>query len=208
MDTAVQDVLDFAATLSPTILISKIKFHIVSHIIEHVKWFGPAVLFSTERYESFNRVFRLCSIHSNRQAPSRDIAHTSAHLDRCRHIMTGGKWLDTRTKQWVCASSQVLKHLEDNSTDARLLGVFKEKHTPPGTLSLPRMPKADNGNRARERPLPKTWDGLEVAQDIPRLPSTCSPNTQWYEAESLVTTSGDKAYVGSEVIFRSEQVLY
>ena len=122
---AIQDIQDFAATLSPFILLMKIKFHILSHFVKHVRRFGPAILLSTEQYESFNQVFCLCSIYSNRQALSRDIASTFTHLDRCRHIMTGEHWLDAKSQHWICAGQEVLRHLKTNPLDAKLLGVYE-----------------------------------------------------------------------------------
>ncbi|KIY49003.1 hypothetical protein FISHEDRAFT_73073 [Fistulina hepatica ATCC 64428] len=52
----------------------KPKFHVILHLPEHIQWFGPAMLFATEGFESFNAVIHKGSIHSNQHAPSRDIA--------------------------------------------------------------------------------------------------------------------------------------
>lgn len=72
---------------------NKPKFHILIHILEHILHFGPAVLFATENFESYNAVIRGWSIHSNRQAPSRDIAHQAAEASCIRHLMSGGYFL-------------------------------------------------------------------------------------------------------------------
>ncbi|ETW77160.1 hypothetical protein HETIRDRAFT_174197 [Heterobasidion irregulare TC 32-1] len=48
---------------------NKPKFHIVCHLPYHIRCFGPAILFATEAFESFNAVIREQSIHSNRHAP-------------------------------------------------------------------------------------------------------------------------------------------
>lgn len=69
---------------------NKPKFHIVLHLPEHVRDFGPAMLFATEGFEAFNAVIRAKSILSNRQAPSRDIAKAFASESRVRHFMSGG----------------------------------------------------------------------------------------------------------------------
>ncbi|KAJ3765406.1 hypothetical protein FB446DRAFT_795079 [Lentinula raphanica] len=53
---------------------NKPKFHILVHLALHIRRFGPAMLFATEAFESFNAVIRAKSVHLNRQAPSRDIA--------------------------------------------------------------------------------------------------------------------------------------
>ncbi|KZT50729.1 hypothetical protein CALCODRAFT_406879, partial [Calocera cornea HHB12733] len=78
--------------------ISKTKMHAALHTPDDILRFSTAVLFSTERYEAFNGVFRRCSVLSNRQAPSRDIAHTFAHFDRIQHITSGGFWKDPTTQ--------------------------------------------------------------------------------------------------------------
>lgn len=69
---------------------NKPKFHIIRHLPDHIRRFGPAILFATENFESFNAVIRTHSIHSNRQAPSRDIARGMAQFNRVRHILSGG----------------------------------------------------------------------------------------------------------------------
>ncbi|KAF8510914.1 hypothetical protein JB92DRAFT_3118557 [Gautieria morchelliformis] len=69
---------------------NKPKFHILLHLPDHVLAFGPAVLFATESFESFNAVIRAWSIHSNRSAPLRDISSQAAHCNRVRHLMSGG----------------------------------------------------------------------------------------------------------------------
>lgn len=69
---------------------NKPKFHILLHLTEHIRRFGPAILFATEAFESFNAIIRAKSVHSNRHAPSRDIARAFAQGNRVRHILSGG----------------------------------------------------------------------------------------------------------------------
>lgn len=195
---------DFAAALSPGLLMLKHKFHILSHLPDHILRFGPALLFSTERYESFNRIFRLCSIHSNRQAPSRDIAITFANQDRCRHILTGGFWYDASQRGWVCASPAVRLHLQTCERDARLLGIHMDKAPSPGTMLFSPAPSAGSGSSHNPRThAVMAWSatkasGLGSTEIPPRL-------GLWRAAKSLVTVSGDIALVGSEVLVHAQQ---
>ncbi|KAJ7874146.1 hypothetical protein B0H14DRAFT_3437824 [Mycena olivaceomarginata] len=69
---------------------NKPKFHIFLHLPTHIRRFGPAILFATEAFESFNAVIRAKSVHSNRHAPSRDIALAFAQGNRILHLLSGG----------------------------------------------------------------------------------------------------------------------
>ncbi|KAJ3829433.1 hypothetical protein F5880DRAFT_396644 [Lentinula raphanica] len=73
---------------------NKPKFHILVHLPAHIRRFGPAMLFATEVFESYNAIIRAKSIHSNRLAPSRDIALAFAKQNRIRHMLSGGLFLD------------------------------------------------------------------------------------------------------------------
>lgn len=69
---------------------NKPKYHILLHLVEHVRRFGPAILFATENFESHNAIIRGKSVHSNRHAPSLDIAQQFAQYNRIRHLLSGG----------------------------------------------------------------------------------------------------------------------
>jgi hypothetical protein len=69
---------------------NKPKFHILLHILDHIRRFGPAILFATESFESYNALIRNGSVFSNRQAPSRDVARNFAAASCLRHLMSGG----------------------------------------------------------------------------------------------------------------------
>ncbi|KAI0272446.1 hypothetical protein BC834DRAFT_794681, partial [Gloeopeniophorella convolvens] len=69
---------------------NKPKFHILLHLPAHVTRFGPPLLTATEGFESFNHVIRLRSIHSNRQAPSKDIGRAMNFMHATRHLVSGG----------------------------------------------------------------------------------------------------------------------
>ncbi|KAJ3896974.1 hypothetical protein F5879DRAFT_764851, partial [Lentinula edodes] len=47
---------------------------------------------ATEGFESFNAIIRARSVHSNRHAPSKDIAHAMARSNRVRHLLNGGSF--------------------------------------------------------------------------------------------------------------------
>ncbi|KAE9395106.1 hypothetical protein BT96DRAFT_800933, partial [Gymnopus androsaceus JB14] len=69
---------------------NKPKFHVLLHLPSHIRRFGTAMLFATESFESYNAIIRARSIHSNRHAPSKDIAHSMARSNRVRHLLNGG----------------------------------------------------------------------------------------------------------------------
>lgn len=90
LTTSINNFLACTARWTPR-WFNKPKFHIILHVVDHIRRFGPAALFATEAFESFNAVICAKSIHSNHRAPSQDIAYSFAHGSRIRHILSGAR---------------------------------------------------------------------------------------------------------------------
>ena len=101
-------------------IVNKAKCHILTHIVDDVRRFGPAITLSTETFESFNAVFRRCSVLSNHQAPSRDIGHAMSDLAAFKHIAGGGKWREGG--KWIGAGKDVMKFFQNNTEILKHLG--------------------------------------------------------------------------------------
>ena len=121
VETAAGNVLDIAALIDPSKIIMKIKYHLLAHLREDILRFGPLVGVATETYESFNAIFRLCSVLSNHLAPSRDIALQLAEQEVIRHLLAGGSWLASDGK-WTRAGASVTAFFADNELIRTLLG--------------------------------------------------------------------------------------
>ena len=116
----VGNVLDAFDNVTPTKIIDKIKLHLLTHLPENIRRFGPAIRCSTEVFEYFNGIFCLCSIYSNWQAPSRDIAYQFSSMDCLKHILSRGYW--HQDGQWMQAGRSVLRILQDEPIIQRHLG--------------------------------------------------------------------------------------
>ena len=110
---------------------NKPKFHILLHLPTHIRRFGPAVLFATEAFESFNAVIRAKSVHSNRQAPSRDIAFAFAHNNRVRHLLSGGRHIfrdNDQSQKYSDAFKSLINHNSGGtfSIHAGMAGIWRQ----------------------------------------------------------------------------------
>ena len=106
-----------------------------THLAEDIKQFGPLITQATEGFEGFHGVFRSCSILSNHQAPSRDIALQLADQEGFKQRVTGGWWPDgsggwKRSGSGVRGSLGRYKMLKSN------LGWADNIAAPPGSFSL------------------------------------------------------------------------
>ncbi|TEB03984.1 hypothetical protein FA13DRAFT_1807811 [Coprinellus micaceus] len=112
---AVANVLDSAAKLDPSKIIAKMKYHLLVHIPDDVERLGSIIGQATESHESFNLVFRHCSVLSNHQSPSRNIAYQLAKQDTFRHLISGG-WYKERgesnPEQWKLSGHVLLQYVE------------------------------------------------------------------------------------------------
>ena len=68
------NVLDLFSRIEPSKIIAKPKLHLLTHLPDDIKHFGPLVGEATETFKCFNTIFWLCSVLLNHQAPSHDIA--------------------------------------------------------------------------------------------------------------------------------------
>lgn len=121
METAAANVLDIAALIDPSKLISKIKYHLLGHLREDIIRFGPLVGVATEVFECFNAIFRYCSILSNHLAPSRDIAHQLAEQETIKHLLSGGWWA-VKEGAWSCSGPSVRNFISTDNILQTLIG--------------------------------------------------------------------------------------
>lgn len=126
--------LDAMTIHDPTRIILKPKLHILTHVIEDIRRLGPAVQSSTETFESFNAVFRQCSVLSNRHSPSHDIAKKFAEMDGVKHIICGGYWMFEG--QWIQAGKGICSYLKDCPALASYLGWTSRLSKDPGWLQF------------------------------------------------------------------------
>lgn len=133
------NVLDLWAVFDPSRITYKYKLHVLPHLKRDILRFGPAILFSTEIFECWNAVFRLCSVLSNHQAPSFDIATTLADMERFKHQVSGGWWKDS-SGEYKQAGSQIRKFLINNKELRRRLGLNEIEAPTPGEPELSYSP--------------------------------------------------------------------
>ncbi|KAJ6615312.1 hypothetical protein B0H10DRAFT_2164899 [Mycena sp. CBHHK59/15] len=149
--------------------------HVLKHIPQNICRRGPSVRFATEVFECFNAIFRLCSVLSNHQAPSRDIAIKFANLERVKHILSGGFW--KQGTEWVSAGADVRRLLVKTSILQRHLGWAPKSEWVPGLI------KAS----------PKKKQVVLTAQQ------TMIPGS-WVNSISITAISSDVCHIGNKFI--------
>lgn len=94
---------------------NKPKFHMLVHLVHSIERFGPASLFATEKFESFNSILRNYSVHSNRQHPGKDLAVSFSNFQCLRAILSGAYLYNHIKNFYFQASSQLQRifHIED-----------------------------------------------------------------------------------------------
>ncbi|KAG8777086.1 hypothetical protein FRC12_000558 [Ceratobasidium sp. 428] len=189
LQNATSDFLHTVAKCVPALIVDKTKTHLLIHMPMFVRRFGPLQGSNTERYESFNASFRAASVHSNRQAPSRDIAHTFAVFDVVKHIMRGGYWLDAGTGRYVRAGAGIIELCQSSNFAQRLLGIKK-----PGVMPGAAFTKRDS--------VRGPWEQL-VPQQVPR-PDAISAALIVQHASSVLAQNGDRVTAACNIAYACE----
>ncbi|KAJ7751043.1 hypothetical protein B0H16DRAFT_1887592 [Mycena metata] len=189
----IDNLLDAFATLDPSKILIKLKLHVLLHIVQDIRRRGPAVRFSTEVFECFNAIFRLCSVLSNHQAPSRDIAAKFADLDRVKHILSGGYWFQDAA--WVRAGKDVQRILRSTPIIQRHLGWAPPPMWTPGLVKAVAQKK--QAKLASLTPAQAMLTGATNPCSVP-----LDPSMAWTDGVNVATVSGDCCTVGSWAVFR------
>ncbi|ESK89669.1 hypothetical protein Moror_8587 [Moniliophthora roreri MCA 2997] len=187
LTVAINNFLDIWSEINPNRILTKIKLHVLTHLPDDIRRFGPTILYSTEVFEGWNSIFCACSILSNHLAPSHDISCDLAQKERFKHIASGGWWSDL--SEYIRAGLQVIQMGSLPEVLCRL-GWANRSVLMPGTVKLV----------AQKRRETMTWEQLG-------LPSSLQNPSQsiilWHCCLYIVSHSGDKCGTGAWVVFDS-----
>ncbi|KAJ3978553.1 hypothetical protein F5890DRAFT_1391700, partial [Lentinula detonsa] len=188
----INNLLDAWALYDPHRILVKMKLHILTHLPDDIRRFGLPILYSTEIFECWNAIFRMCSILSNHLSPSHDIAITLAEMEVFKHMVSGG-WWKNENGQMVQAGQQVQNFLVRSSELQRRLGwVTHNTNYVLYPLSYTHQ------KRLRQF---VHWDEIDVLYNIPEPPHISHSRT-WDLCKSIVAQSKDVCSEGSWVFFR------
>ncbi|KAF7296843.1 hypothetical protein MIND_00915600 [Mycena indigotica] len=189
---AIANVLDAWDAVDPLRILVKIKLHLLAHLPDDVRRFGPAVRFSTETQEGYNAVFRMCSINGNKQAPSRDIAAKFAAMDGVKHLLCGGFWEsatsrnnNTLTKVWLEPGHGVRNIILQDPVFQRHLGWVTTESASPGSVRLV----------AEDRNPSITWPHTQASKYISIKSPKPPADSLWKFGLHVTAKSGDKIKV-------------
>ncbi|EJD45114.1 hypothetical protein AURDEDRAFT_64644 [Auricularia subglabra TFB-10046 SS5] len=188
----VANVLDGFAAIDPLRILEKAKLHLLAHFEDDVPMFGPPLLAATEVFECFNAVFRMCSVLSNHQAPSRDIALSLANMDRMKYILCGGVWKDG--DMWAEPSEKVREVLFTHPIVQRHLGWVPKTKMIPGKIQMV-------GRKKQEL---VSWSSIppNTHINIPGITNDQLRTLQFLRGNTIVSTNGDICPHSSWVVFK------
>ncbi|THV00698.1 hypothetical protein K435DRAFT_793900 [Dendrothele bispora CBS 962.96] len=187
LEVLIGNALDAFAAIDPSKITKKVKLHLLPHLVSDIRRFGPAVRNSTEVFECFNAIFRMCSIYSNHQAPSRDIARKFASMSRMKHIISGGFWLEGG--KWIQASLQVRQVIMSDPVVQRHLGWVA-----PNVIRYGEMKSL-----AHKKTISRPWSSTQAATVLRGMTWKI-----WNDNSSVVAQSGDVCKIGSWVAVRQD----
>ncbi|KAH9818003.1 hypothetical protein DFH28DRAFT_926198 [Melampsora americana] len=88
---------------------NKPKFHMLVHLVQSIDRFGPLSLVATQKFESFNGILRIASIHTNRHNPGLHIARIFLYARMLRHLCSGGSFWDHKNHCQARAGKKLIK---------------------------------------------------------------------------------------------------
>ncbi|KAI8449483.1 hypothetical protein BY996DRAFT_8689821 [Phakopsora pachyrhizi] len=171
--------------------VNKPKFHMLIHLSQSIARFGPASLFATEKFESYNGVVRQASIHSNRQSPSRDIANNFLNYSALRYCFSGGYIQTESSRPNISPSYQVKNLLLNTPSIQNLLGLdsqtFKQK---------PRFPVFKNSSQS----------DADCYNNAPSEIKAINPELDWLKILSFELDEHQSIKANSFISVKSQEI--
>lgn len=208
---------------------NKPKFHFILHLPANIRRFGPAVLFATETFESYNAIIRGKSVHSNHLAPSRDIALAFAHYSRVRHLLSGGRHFfrdSEQSRKYLRVFSSSLANPGNASSDyAGNAGIWRQisssgphmymllnqhlyasSYVGPSVSLNPRF-----GTCVLDQQAQRPYGRTDMAHHFPTFipspllalpsPSPSPSHSTYFTAASMTLSNGDVCRIGDWILF-------
>ncbi|KAL0564786.1 hypothetical protein V5O48_017252 [Marasmius crinis-equi] len=174
----IDNVLDAFEDIDPAKILIKIKLHMLA----------------------FNAVFRLCSVLSNHQAASCDIAWKFVDLDCVKHLVSGGYWR-LEDGLWVTAGRNVRSLLAESPVLQRHMGWSSPPSWTPGLIHAAPFNKNNSGRRTRIRNHDVFVESpMQLASNICGL--NVPPTNRWVKGKTTVSFTGDLCSIGDWVVCR------
>ncbi|KAJ7450619.1 hypothetical protein FB451DRAFT_1186723 [Mycena latifolia] len=172
----------------------RIKYHLLVHTDDDVVQFGPLIGVITEGFESFNGVFRYCSILSNHLAPSRDIAKQLADQE--------GGWWASGADEWEQAGPGVRHFMGEHPVLQKLVGWTEKKvikHAKPFDTGEIKLTPLKRGQKERQNLLLKSTSAAHALNY-----GLYSPESTWSKCVYVISESLDECLVGSWVFAKTQ----
>ncbi|KAJ3781388.1 hypothetical protein GGU10DRAFT_277639 [Lentinula aff. detonsa] len=185
LEVAVANVQDMFAEIDPTKILRKAKIHLLGHIPEDTRRFGPLIGMATEVFESFNAVFRFCSVLSNHLAPSRDISRQTGSQESLKHRLSGGKAFNKAEAKWESVGPGTRSLLKAQPILQSILGWTDQKHSEPG------MYRNSSSEAGSTVPRECKLDHTKAAQAVNFGTYEHVSSSLWMFCKSVVAESGD-----------------
>ncbi|KAL0569113.1 hypothetical protein V5O48_012856 [Marasmius crinis-equi] len=177
----IDNVLDTFGDIDPAKILIKIKLHVLVD-------------------EAFNAVFHLCSVLSNHQAASRDIAQKLADLNCVKHLVSGGYWkLEDGT--WVTAGRSVRTLLVESPVLQTHMGWSPPPHWMPRLVHAAPFNRDDTGRCTKTRSYELFGESsMLLASDVCGL--NIPHTSRWVKGKTATSFTGDVCTVGNWVVCR------
>ncbi|KAI9601743.1 hypothetical protein KEM48_000846 [Puccinia striiformis f. sp. tritici PST-130] len=168
---------------------NKPKFHMILHLEESIRRFGPASLFATEKFESFNGILRTEAIHSNRQSPGHDIALSFLDHHVNRLLFSQAYLRDHDAQEYFQASSFVTNVFSENPLMQKAMGY-----------------NAASLHQGRYPSIHKAWVDLQDLESVPPELLRAYPKHQYRQLGSLNLNEKEVIKKGSFVLEKSSPI--